>query len=442
MKLVDALRLVQPIQVAFAGAGGKTTAMFRLARQLPGPVFVTTTTHLGINQAVLADHHIIVENAKDIALLSLDPSAQGVNLVTGPQTVDLRLSALPEMDLERLHSFCLENGFPLLVEADGGRGLPLKAPADHEPAIPAWANTVVYLAGMAGTNRPLSSEFVHRTAQFSILSGLGEGEMISPEAITAVVTHPEGGLKNIPPEAQRILMLNQAETNELQSLAGKIAEKAIRYFDTALVCSLSEPGNEVKACFTPVAGVILAAGGSSRFGYSKPLLLWRERPFIRQVAEIAIQAGLDPVIVVTGYNSDQVKAAVEDLQVQVVDNVDWMSGQSTSVVAGIKVLPSRTGAAVFLLADQPQVSPTIIAALLEQHRQNLSPIVAPLVQGKRANPVLFDRSTFPSLLTISGDSGGRQVFSRFKVAWLEWNDANLLLDVDTPEDYKRLLEIQ
>jgi molybdenum cofactor cytidylyltransferase len=127
---------------------------------------------------------------------------------------------------------------------------------------------------------------------------------------------------------------------------------------------------------------------------------------------------------------------------QVVHNANWMSGQSTSVMTGVKVLPARTGAAIFLLADQPQVSPTIIVALMEQHRQNLPPIVAPLIQGKRANPVLFDRSTFPSLMAISGDSGGRQVFSRFRVSWLEWNDANLLLDVDTPEDYQRLLEIQ
>ncbi len=441
MKLVDALRLADPIQVAFAGAGGKTSALFRLARQLPGPVFVTTTTHLGADQAGFADHHTIVEGENDVSA-SLDPSVQGVNLVTGPQTSDGRLSALAETSLDRLHSFCLENGIPLLVEADGGRSLPLKAPASHEPAIPTWASAVIYLAGMAGVNRPLTSTYVHRTAEFSALSGLKMGETISPEAVTAVLTHPEGGLKNIPPGVRRILILNQAETVELQSLAGRIGEQVLRDFDAALVCSLADPENEVKAVFTPTAAVILAAGGSSRFGNSKPLLLWRDKPFIRQVAETALQVGLDPVVVVTGYTADRVKAALDGLQVQVIYNPDWTSGQAMSVISGVSALPARIGAAIFLLADQPQVSPTIITALLERHRQSLAPIVAPLVQGKRANPVLFDRSTFASLMTISGDSGGRQVFSRFKVSWLEWNDANLLLDVDTPEDYQRLLELQ
>src|SRR5512135_2933160 len=131
MKLVDALRLVDPIQAAFAGAGGKTTAMFRLARQLPGPVFVTTTTHLGADQVVFADHHAIIDDLREISAY-LNASAQGVILFTGSENSDRRLPGLAEIDLDRMHSFCMENHIPLLIEADGSRGLPLKAPASHE----------------------------------------------------------------------------------------------------------------------------------------------------------------------------------------------------------------------------------------------------------------------------------------------------------------------
>ncbi len=441
MKLVDALRLNPPVQIAFAGAGGKTSAMFRLARQMTGPVFVTTSTHLGLDQVSLADHHIVIEGEKAIDGY-LDQAAQGVTLFTGVETSDSRMAGLSAASLDQIHDFCLENSIPLLMEADGSRGLPLKAPASHEPAIPPWANSVIYLAGMAGVYQPLTSKFVHRVDRFAALSGLGEGETISPEAITVILTHPEGGLKNIPAGAQRIVMLNQADSPELQSLAGKIADKCIQYFDSALVSSLLDKGDEIKACFMPIAGIILAAGGSSRFGQSKPLLRWREKPFVRQVAETALQAGLDPVVLIAGFNGEQVRAAVQDLPVQVVMNTDWMAGQTTSVIAGLRVLPARTGAAMFLLADQPQISPAVLTALIERHRQTLGPIIALLVQGKRANPVLFDRATFPALATVTGDSGGRQVFSRFKVSWLEWNDANLLLDVDTPEDYQKLLELQ
>ncbi len=415
--------------------------MFRLARQLPGPVFVTTSTHLGSSQAAFADLHHIIANEQDLESC-LDPSAQGVVLFTGPETADRRLAGLSDWSLGRMHDFCQENGIPFLVEADGARGLPLKAPASHEPAIPPRVGVVVYLAGMAALNQPLAPGTVHRLPQFSTLAALDEGETISAEAVAAVMTHPEGGLKNIPPAARRVLLLNQADTIELQSQAGKIAEKATRDYDCALVSSLLDEGNEIKACFTPIAGIILAAGGSSRFGRSKPLLMWRDKPFIRQVAETALQAGLDPVIAVTGYQSGEVEAALEGISIKAAHNLDWAAGQSTSVITGINALPARTGAAVFLLTDQPQLTPSILTALVERHRQALPPIVAPMIQGKRANPVLFDRVTFPSLLSISGDAGGRQVFSRFKVSWLEWNDANLLLDVDTPEDYQKLLEIQ
>jgi len=91
-----------------------------------------------------------------------------------------------------------------------------------------------------------------------------------------------------------------------------------------------------------------------------------------------------------------------------------------------------------LLADQPQVTPGVLRALVERHSLDLSRIVAPQVRGRRANPVLFDRNTFPDLLALTGDLGGRGIFSKYPVTTLPWHDESLLLDVDTPEDYKRL----
>ena len=79
-----------------------------------------------------------------------------------------------------------------------------------------------------------------------------------------------------------------------------------------------------------------------------------------------------------------------------------------------------------------------LRALVEQHTQELSPILAPLVNGQRANPVLFDRRVFKDLMALSGDVGGRKVFSKYQVAYLPWHDESLLLDVDTQEDLQRL----
>ena len=95
------------------------------------------------------------------------------------------------------------------------------------------------------------------------------------------------------------------------------------------------------------------------------------------------------------------------------------------------------GGTIFLLADQPQVTPAVLRALVERHSVELDPIVAPLVQGQRANPVLFDRVTFPALMSLAGDIGGRAIFSKFPVTYLPWHDENLLDDIDTPEQYER-----
>jgi molybdenum cofactor cytidylyltransferase len=155
----------------------------------------------------------------------------------------------------------------------------------------------------------------------------------------------------------------------------------------------------------------------------------------------ALQAGLSPVVVVTGDSSTLVEHALDGMPVMFVNNSEWQAGQSTSLAAGLRTLPPETGAVVFLLADQPQVTPSLLRGLVEQHASTLSPIVAPQVAGQRANPVLFDRLTFPELLSLRGDMGGRALFSRYRPTWLPWNDPNLLMDVDTPEDYRKLLEM-
>jgi molybdenum cofactor cytidylyltransferase len=145
------------------------------------------------------------------------------------------------------------------------------------------------------------------------------------------------------------------------------------------------------------------------------------------------------VVVVTGANADQVESAIHDLSLTIPCNENWQDGQSTSIKTGLHTLPIETGAAIFLLADQPQITPAVLRALIEEHARTLAPIIAPLVNGQRANPVLFDRLTFPDLMALSGDVGGRAVFSRHTITYLPWYDTDLLGDVDTPEEYRKLV---
>jgi molybdenum cofactor cytidylyltransferase len=89
----------------------------------------------------------------------------------------------------------------------------------------------------------------------------------------------------------------------------------------------------------------------------------------------------------------------------------------------------------------PQTPASLVRSLVETHAASLAPIVAPLVDGQRGNPVLFDRDTFPELMELSGDVGGRPLFARYPVEWVPWHDSGILADVDTQDDYWRLKNI-
>ena len=444
LRLAEALRLALPGQpvasaVAFVGAGGKTTAMFQLARQLPSPVIVTTTTHLGAWQAGLADQHVVAERTSDLPM----PWPPGVTLVTGPQVPGdgsdayERFSSPPAEALLWLHDISVAHNWPLLIEADGAHGKPLKAPAAREPAIPPFVQLVTVLVGLTGLGKPLSPAYVQRSEQFAALGDLPPGDAVTPESLVRVLVNPLGGCKNIPGGARRIALLNQAEDPAVQAQARGMAPGLLSAFDAVVIASLRSA--TVHAVHEPVAGILLAAGGSTRMGRPKPLLDWGGQPFVRAVAAAALQAGLKPVVVITGAAAD-VSRAVDDLPVTVIHNAAWEMGQASSIRAGLQALPASAGGAVFLLADQPQVTADVIRALLDRHAASLVPIVAPLVRmERRANPVLFDRLVFPDLLALEGDIGGRAVFWKHRVEYVPWHDERLLLDVDTEEDYRRLL---
>jgi molybdenum cofactor cytidylyltransferase len=453
LSIARALRMNPSSSVAFVGAGGKTTAMFKLARGLPSPVMVTATTHMGAWQTEMANKHIATDATN---LEKLEEDFQGVVLVTGKVEGD-RTRPINDDLLKWLYQYCQDRSIPLLIEADGSRQKPLKAWADYEPPIPDFVEVVVQVVGLSGLGKPLTAEHVQRAEIFARLSGLGLGETVTGKDLVRVLTHQEGGLKNIPHNARRVALLNQADNAETQSMAQTMTAPLLSSYQSIVVASLLN--EKIYAVHEPIAGIILAAGESRRFGEAKQVLDWKGQPFVRVVAKTALEAGLSPVIVVTGANAEKVEAALGGLDVVIVRNEEWKSGQGSSIKKGILALspPSLPqiqhgnsgfqskvsnvvfGGGVFLLADQPQVTPSIIRALMEKHAEGVYPVVAPMVTDRRANPVLFDSSTFPDLLTLEGDVGGRAIFHKYRVEYLPWHDESLLLDVDTPEQYQRLI---
>jgi molybdenum cofactor cytidylyltransferase len=445
MMLSEGLRVNKSSSIALVGAGGKTTAVFLLAEELQ-PSIITTTTHLGEWQVKASYKHYILEESATMP--ELDSSVgSGISLYTG-KLEGKRFGGLNGEQLKLLKKQSTAYNLPILIEADGARQKPLKAPAEHEPVIPDVVDTVIVIAGLSGLGKPLSEEYVHRPDLFSQISGILPNDPITHDAVSRVLVNPLGGLKNIPPATRRIALLNQADTPELQAQGRKIAESIIGAYESVGIASLRIESSAIHtvgsiyAAIEKTAGLILAAGGSTRYGKSKPLLLYHGVPFVRKIAETALASGLDPVIAVTGAQGEEVAAALENLPVTIIQNSEWEAGQSSSIQAGLNALYKSVGGAIFLLADQPHVTISLVRSLIERHAQDLPSVVAPFIGERRANPVLFDRRTFAELRKLKGDEGGRAIFSIYPPTYLEWADEKLLLDVDTPEDYRRLLELE
>jgi len=366
--------------------------------------------------------------------------------LSGGKTKDGRLVAVNDQCQEVLIGECSKKKIPLLIEADGARRLALKAPAEHEPAIPEWVNSVLVVAGLNGLNQSLDDEHVHRSHIFSEISGIKFGEVMTPEGLERVLEHPEGGLKRIPDHARKLVLLNQAESDWLLGQAKGIAEKLLSKYECVAIGNLMPEETrfdaEIEAVYVPIGSVILAAGGSERLGQPKALLRWKGETMVHRSARLAIEAGLSPVVIVVGDEMEQISQELSDLDVIVVQNPDWKNGQSTSLKVGLTQIPKRDGAVIFQVVDQPGLTVDLLWSLVELHRQTRAEIIQPHAIGSRANPVLFDRSTFGNLMTITGDQGGRALFHQFNVVSLPWHDAGILIDLDTPEDLEKLENLE
>ena len=448
MKLSDALRVQPGESISFSGSGGKTSALIALAQELDNPVIVTTTTHFSKGQIGFADRIIYssdVQNSEEF----VESTEKGVTLLLGEDGNNNRVSGPPPDQLDEVYQHARSRGINLLVEADGSRQRPLKAPAAHEPAIPPFTDQAVVVAGLSGLGKPLLSKFVHRMDEYRKISGLVEGDEITQDAICRVLTGEHGGLKGIPDKARRICLLNQADDENLQAKAKRLANPLKKSYDSVVVTSFLRHQNSTNMHATPggyivfgvhepITGIVLAAGGSERMGRPKQLLSWKGSTLIQYIVSTVINAGLDHTVVVLGAYEERVREELHSLPVEIVVNPQWEAGQSTSLQAGISAIPKNSGSVLFFLVDQPYLSETLIRSLVERHAETLSPIIAPIVAGQRGNPVLFDRSTFDDFLTIHGDAGGRQIFSRYQVSWITWHDEAILFDIDTDEDYRRL----
>src|SRR5262249_14959880 len=160
-----------------------------------------------------------------------------------------------------------------------------------------------------------------------------------------------------------------------------------------------------------IAAIILAAGQSSRMGAQKLLLPLGGRPLVAYAVAVACGSAADPVLVVLGREAEQVAEVLPLGRHMTVTNPDYASGMASSLRVGLAALPEAAAGALILLRDQPLVTPSIVAALLDEARRLPTAIVAATYAGRRGHPVYFPRRLFPELHAVLGDEGGRYVLA-------------------------------
>ncbi len=444
MELQVGFRLRSGEVVAIVGGGGKTTLMFRLAEEIVAAgnsVVTTTTTRIFSAQTGLAPHHLAIENPGSLprelpALLQVHPH---VLITVMPENESGKAPGIaPELVVE-IKELVGDSKLNIVVEADGSRMRSLKAPESHEPVIPDCTTLVSPIVGADIFGERLTDEHVHRAHIAADLLGARIGDLVTPDMVSRLLLHPQGGAKGLPSGARLVPLINKVETKSRLQLARETARVLLRGGADEVLLGTTAGAEPVRERWGRVAVILLAAGGSTRTseaGEIKQLLPWGRGTLVTRAADVALQSEADSVVVVVGCQAERVEDALEGRKLTVAQNPEWAVGQSGSVRAGLDALEPAVKGAIFMLVDQPGVGPELLNAVIRMHRERGAAIVAPLAGGRLANPVLFDQVLWPEMRQVRGDIGGRALLNRHaeKVACVDWGD-EILAEVNTSDDY-------
>jgi molybdenum cofactor cytidylyltransferase len=188
---------------------------------------------------------------------------------------------------------------------------------------------------------------------------------------------------------------------------------------------------------TNIAAVVLAAGRSTRMGAANKLTAdIGGTPMGRRVAEAALASAAALVLVVTGHQAGEVRAALAGLRVTFVDNADYAAGLSASLKAGVAAVPATAEAALVLLGDMPRVTSAHLDRLIAAFAaEEGAAIVVPTHAGRRGNPVVWPRTYFAEMLQLEGDAGAKRLMAAHasRVREVDLGTDAILVDVDTPD---------
>jgi len=222
--------------IAVVGGGGKTSLMFSLAEELQSSghtVITTTTTKVRRTEAGIAPCKVFTFIESGWHEEVLKGIQRHGHVFVAQRVIDSgKVKGIRPEVAEDLYRKAFAEY--LLLEADGAAGRPVKAPAEHEPVVPASATLVIAMIGLEALGQPLEERFVFRPELFEKLTGLYRGERLNPDGLAALFKSPDGLFKGSPLPARRIAFLNKLDINENHQEAVVLAERILRSQDAPI----------------------------------------------------------------------------------------------------------------------------------------------------------------------------------------------------------------
>lgn len=185
--------------------------------------------------------------------------------------------------------------------------------------------------------------------------------------------------------------------------------------------------------------IILAAGASTRMNTQKLLLPWKEKTIVETVVVNACKSVHSNVVVVLGSHYEEIMRQINNPLLKYTINTNYMNGMLSSVICGFRTLPEKAEAAFICLGDQPQIAPHIFEQIAHAWKESKKGIIIPTFSGKRGHPVLIETKYKSEIGQLDPEKGLRLLSQKFAddVFEVECDFAEILRDIDTPEDYKK-----
>lgn len=446
MRLFQALRIDDGEVVAFTGAGGKTTAMFRLADDLAehGRTVVTTTT-VNVSAGLIERaprHFSSAEANRGRVEAGLD--RHGHLFITGP--VDRAIdNAAPVTDGLIEDLLTVPGLGALLIKADTANRRLFKAPAANEPVVPSSASLVVVMANLESIGESIIDLNVYNAARAAELAEVAPGDDVTADVLARVLAHPQGGLQGVPERARVVVFLNRVDLPRRLEIGRSLAQRLLAEPRiSAVALGTARKPNAVTEVQGRVGAVVLAAGRSMRMGQPKLLLDWAEGGTILGAVIARLRATpVSEIVVVTGAERERIEAAAReaaggDPRLRFAHNPDFAEAEmGRSLQVGLRAFTTGPEAALVALGDQPLMPTVVIGDLVQRWRETLAPAVAPMHGEQRGHPLLLDRAVWPRVMALAASANPRQALDGLAVETVIAPDNAILLDIDTPDDYSR-----